>query len=240
VVALDGPAAAGKSSVGLGAARELGLGYFDTGLLYRVLTWLALARSVDRDDAQALAMLVDALDIDVDPDGRVLREGADITQQMHQPGVDAAVSAVSAHHAVREAMRPAQRALILQPGLVMAGRDIGTVIVPEAQLKIWLNASAEERARRRAEERGVEPEETTIERAQDAAMARAAVDGLAERDRLALLMKEEGLDYSEIASALGMSVGSIGTTLSRARRRLVEQYERLQQEQRRREGNAAS
>jgi RNA polymerase sigma-70 factor (ECF subfamily) len=89
-------------------------------------------------------------------------------------------------------------------------------------------------------ERVVEPEETTIERAQDAAMARAAVDGLAERDRLALLMKEEGLDYSEIASALGMSVGSIGTTLSRARRRLVEQYERLQQEQQRREGNAAS
>jgi len=71
-------------------------------------------------------------------------------------------------------------------------------------------------------------------------MARAAVDGLAERDRLALLMKEEGLDYSEIASALGMSVGSIGTTLSRARRRLVEQYERLQLEQQRREGNAAS
>ena len=89
-------------------------------------------------------------------------------------------------------------------------------------------------------ERVVEPEETTIERAQDAAMARAAVDGLAERDRLALLMKEEGLDYSEIASALGMSVGSIGTTLSRARRRLVEQYERLQLEQQRREGNAAS
>jgi RNA polymerase sigma-70 factor (ECF subfamily) len=89
-------------------------------------------------------------------------------------------------------------------------------------------------------ERVVEPEETTIEHAQDAAMARAAVDGLAERDRLALLMKEEGLDYSEIASALGMSVGSIGTTLSRARRRLVEQYERLQLEQQRREGNAAS
>jgi RNA polymerase sigma-70 factor (ECF subfamily) len=89
-------------------------------------------------------------------------------------------------------------------------------------------------------ERVVEPEETAMERAQDAAMARAAVDGLVERDRLALLMKEEGLDYSEIAAALGMSVGSIGTTLARARRRLVEEYERLQQEQQRREGNAAS
>jgi cytidylate kinase len=154
VVALDGPAAAGKSSVGLGAARELGLGYFDTGLLYRVLTWLALAHGVDADDARGLATLVDALDIDVDPVGRVLREGTDITAQLHQPGVDAAVSAVSAHPAVREAMRPAQRALIRLPGLVMAGRDIGTVIVPEAPLKIWLNASAEERARRRAAQTG--------------------------------------------------------------------------------------
>ena len=79
-----------------------------------------------------------------------------------------------------------------------------------------------------------------MERAQDAAMARAAVDALVERDRLALLMREEGLDYSEIASALELSVGSVGTTLARARRRLVEEYERLQLEQRRREGNAAS
>ncbi|HMA01938.1 MAG TPA: sigma-70 family RNA polymerase sigma factor [Gemmatimonadaceae bacterium] len=89
-------------------------------------------------------------------------------------------------------------------------------------------------------ERTVEPEETAMERAQDAAMARAAVDALVERDRLALLMREEGLDYSEIASALELSVGSVGTTLARARRRLVEEYERLQLEQQRREGNAAS
>ena len=154
VVALDGPAAAGKSSVGLGAARQLGLGYFDTGLLYRVLTWLALAGGIDPDDAQALATLVDTLDIDVDPVGRVLRGGTDITSQLHQPAVDAAVSRVSAHAAVRDAMRPAQRALIHPPGLVMAGRDIGTIIVPEAPLKIWLNASAEERARRRAAQTG--------------------------------------------------------------------------------------
>jgi cytidylate kinase len=154
VVALDGPAAAGKSSVGLGAARQLGLGYFDTGLLYRVLTWLALARGIDPDDARALATLVDSLGIDVDPVGRVLRGRTDITSQLHQPAVDAAVSRVSAHAAVRDAMRPAQRALIHPPGLVMAGRDIGTIIVPEAPLKIWLNASAEERARRRAAQTG--------------------------------------------------------------------------------------
>jgi cytidylate kinase len=155
VIALDGPAASGKSSVGLGAAQELGYGYFDTGLLYRVLTWLALAQGVDPTDGAALASLVDTLDIDVDAVGRVFRGGADITEHLHEPAVDAAVSAVSAHGAVREAMRPAQRALIRPPGLVMAGRDIGTIIVPEAPLKIWLTASVEERARRRAAQTGV-------------------------------------------------------------------------------------
>jgi RNA polymerase sigma-70 factor (ECF subfamily) len=86
----------------------------------------------------------------------------------------------------------------------------------------------------------VEPEPTTLERAQEAAMARKAVDGLAERDRLALLMREEGLEYPEIAEALGLSLGSVGTTLSRARRRLVESYEALQREREAREKNAAS
>jgi RNA polymerase sigma-70 factor (ECF subfamily) len=89
-------------------------------------------------------------------------------------------------------------------------------------------------------EAAAEPEPTELERAQEAAMARRAVDALGERDRLALLMREEGLDYEEIAEALGLSVGSIGTTLARARRRLVEQYEALQQERSRREGHAAS
>jgi cytidylate kinase len=154
VIALDGPAASGKSSVGLGAAHALGLGYFDTGLLYRALTWLALARGIDPDDSDSLARLVPELDIQIDPIGRVYRDGSDITDALRQPEVNAAVSPVSAHAAVREAMRPAQRALIHPPGLIMAGRDIGTVIVPDAQLKIWLNASAEERARRRAAQTG--------------------------------------------------------------------------------------
>jgi cytidylate kinase len=156
VIALDGPAASGKSSVGLGAACALGLGYFDTGLLYRALTWLALARGVDPNAAEALAGLVPELEIQIDPVGRVYRDGSDITEALRQPAVNAAVSPVSAHAEVREAMRPAQRALIHPPGLVMAGRDIGTVIVPDAQLKIWLNASAEERARRRAAQTGEE------------------------------------------------------------------------------------
>jgi cytidylate kinase len=162
VIALDGPAGSGKSTVGLGAAQSLGLGYFDTGLLYRVLTWLALARGIDPKEEDSLVKLVDELDIDVEPVGRVLRGGSDITDQLQQPPIDAAVSAVSAHAGVRDAMRPAQRALVHPPGLVMAGRDIGTVIVPEAPLKIWLNASAEERARRRAAQTG-ESYDTVLE-----------------------------------------------------------------------------
>jgi cytidylate kinase len=154
VIALDGPAASGKSSVGLAAARRLGLGYVDTGLLYRALTWLALSRGTGTTDAEALARLAEDLHVDVDRVGRVSRDGLDISDDLRAPEVDRAVSAVSAHAAVREALRPVQRALVRPPGVVMAGRDIGTVIVPDAQLKIWLNATVEERARRRSAQTG--------------------------------------------------------------------------------------
>jgi cytidylate kinase len=154
VIALDGPAASGKSSVGLGAARRLGLRYFDTGLLYRALTWLALARGADLTDSSALTALVADLHVEVDLVGRVARDGLDITDDLQTPNVDSSVSVVSAHAGVREALRPVQRALIRPPGVVMAGRDIGTVIVPDAPLKIWLNASVEERARRRSAQTG--------------------------------------------------------------------------------------
>jgi cytidylate kinase len=156
VITLDGPAASGKSTVGLGAARALGLGYFDTGLLYRALTWLALRRDVDTGDGEALAALIGDLALDVDATGTVFREGRNITPELHGPTVDGSVSSVSAHGIVRQEMRPAQRALIRPPGLVMAGRDIGTVIVPEAPLKIWLSASPEVRARRRADQTGAD------------------------------------------------------------------------------------
>jgi cytidylate kinase len=170
VIALDGPAASGKSSVGLAAARALGFRYFDTGLLYRMLTWAALSEGIDPADERGLARLAERLTFDVDPEGRVFQDGADVTEQLQQPVVDRGVSAVSAHAAVRAAMLPAQRALIRPPGLVMAGRDIGTVIVPEAPLKIWLSASPAERARRRAAQTGEAYERV--------------LDGMRRRDRL--------------------------------------------------------
>jgi cytidylate kinase len=156
VIALDGPAASGKSSVGHGVARELGFTYFDTGLLYRVLTWLALRTGAAPSDEAALVGLVPSLDVEIGPSGGVLRHGEELTAAIREPGVDAAVSAVAAHAGVREAMKPAQRALIRPPGLVMAGRDIGTVIAPDAPLKIWLSASTAERARRRAAQTGAD------------------------------------------------------------------------------------
>jgi cytidylate kinase len=158
VIALDGPAASGKSTVGAGVARRLGLLYFDTGLLYRAATWLAIERGVPPTAAEALEAMVRQVELRVEPseDGqpRVLADGRDVTACLNRPEVDATISLVSAHPGVREALRAAQRGVVRRPGVVMAGRDIGTVIVPEAPLKVWLSASPEERARRRADQTG--------------------------------------------------------------------------------------
>ena len=159
VIALDGPAASGKSTVGLGVAHASGLRYFDTGLLYRALTWLALQHEQDLANADALVRLIGELGVEVDALGQVWRAHRDITPLLHRPEVDLSVSTVAAHPSVRRELVPLQRSLVRPPGLVMAGRDIGTVIVPEAPLKIWLNASAEERARRRAEQTGEDYDE---------------------------------------------------------------------------------
>ena len=173
VIALDGPAASGKSTVGVGAARQLGFHYLDTGLLYRALTWLALQRQVDPTDAQTLSELARGLRLDIADTGDVRLDGQDITQALNSPEVDATISIVSAHPEVREALRPVQRAMLEQPpGVIMAGRDIGTVIVPEAQLKIWLSASTEERARRRAAQTG-----ESFDSVHDSMLRRDWIDG---------------------------------------------------------------
>lgn len=202
VIALDGPAASGKSSVGLGVARRLGLRYFDTGLLYRVLTWVALADGVAIDDEARLAELTRKLGIEVDENGRVSRGGRDITERLHTPAVDAAVSIVSAHPAVRRALRAAQRDLITAPGLVMAGRDIGTAIVPEAPLKIWLDASVEERARRRAAQTG-QSSETVLAgmRERDMLDASRAVAPMAKAAD-AVVVQTDGIPLDNVVDAI--------------------------------------
>lgn len=178
VVALDGPGSSGKSSVGAAAASAVGYRFCDTGLLYRAVTWLAEARGVGVDDPEGLVALVDEVELSDDGAGRlsrVLVGATDHTADVRSPAVDAAVSAVSAVAQVRAALLERQRRLAHGGGIVMAGRDIGTVVLPDADLKLYLDASVEERARRRAEERGLALEDT------DGA---AILDALRRRDRL--------------------------------------------------------
>jgi len=160
VVALDGPASSGKSTVGSAAAAELGYRFCDTGLFYRALTYLALALGHEAVDPGPLVADLERVDLVADAAGRYDRvrlDGRDVTAEVRSPEVDRRVSEFSAIPEVRAALVPRQRALAAGGGIVMAGRDIGTAILPDADLKLYLDASPEERARRRAEERGLDP-----------------------------------------------------------------------------------
>ncbi len=160
VVALDGPGSSGKSSVGAAAAIEVGYRFCDTGLLYRAVTWLATARDVNASYPHALRGLVDEVELAPDAQGRLARvlvDGTDHTDDVRGPSVDAAVSAISAVPELRTALLERQRGLAAAGGIIMAGRDIGTVVLPDADLKLFLDASVEERARRRTDERGLDP-----------------------------------------------------------------------------------
>ena len=159
IIAIDGPAASGKSTIGLRLANALGYLFFDTGVMYRAVTWLALERGLDIRDEAALTALAEEAQIDVAPasrsDGRtcdVLVNGQDITWETRSRNVDANVSVVSAYRGVRSALTEQQRRIGLRGDVVMVGRDIGTVVLPDADLKIYLDATPQERARRRYEE----------------------------------------------------------------------------------------
>ena len=165
-IAIDGPAASGKSTVGDLLAQRYGYLHIDTGVMYRAVTWAALERGIPVEDEAAVTAMATLLRIDVAPptvsDGRkytVLADGVDVTWAIRRPDVDANVSAVSAYFGVREAMVHQQRRLAAGGRVVMVGRDIGTVVLPDADLKIYLDASVSERARRRwleLQERGAE------------------------------------------------------------------------------------
>lgn len=160
VVSLDGPGSSGKSTVGAGAAAELGYRFCDTGVLYRALTWLALERGVHPDDASGLVLLTEELQLAADERGRLRHVrvgGVDVTDQIHSADVDREVSRVSRHADVRAALLPVQRVLAGGGQIIVAGRDIGTVVLPDADLKLYIDVAVDERARRRALERGVDP-----------------------------------------------------------------------------------
>ena len=159
VIAIDGPAASGKSTLGLRLARALGYLFFDTGVMYRAVTWLALQHGINVRDETAVTALAQEAQIDIAPasklDGRafdVLLDGQDITWEIRRRKIDSNVSIVSAYRGVRSELSQQQRRIGQRGNVVMVGRDIGTVVLPEADLKIYLDASAEQRAKRRYDE----------------------------------------------------------------------------------------
>lgn len=166
IVVIDGPAGAGKSTVARRLARRLGAAYLDTGAMYRALTWVAEQRGVRIDDGEALADLARAVPLTITPDhdgDRVAVDGTDITDAIRTPAVTAAVSAVSAHAGVRVAMVEAQRRLAASGDWVADGRDLGSVVWPAADVKIYLTASDGERARRRCAELQARGEDRSFE-----------------------------------------------------------------------------
>lgn len=178
IVSLDGPGSSGKSSAGAGAAIELGYRFLDTGVLYRGLAWLALEHAVNTENIAALVALIPDMQVVPDEFGQLrhIRVGNDdVTDRLHTPEVEGAVSQVARHAAVRDALLPLQRDLARDGRIVMAGRDIGTVVLPDADLKLYLDVSVDERARRRADERGLAP---------GSAAARESESNLRERDQV--------------------------------------------------------
>lgn len=220
-IAIDGPAASGKSTVGESLAERLGYLFFDTGVMYRAVTWAALERGLDVDDEERVTALAEQLEIEVtDPtvqDERpytVLADGVDVTWAIREPAVDADVSTVSAYRGVRRALVMKQRQIAADKPVVMVGRDIGTVVLPEADLKIYLDASVEERARRRWLEMG--------ERGQDVDY-QAVLRSMRRRDRI---------DSNRDISPLRAAEDAVRVDTTRLGiQEVVEETERLVQEQ---------
>lgn len=213
-IAIDGPAAAGKSTVGKAVAEWLGYRYLDTGAMYRAVTWIALQRRVRIEDEAAVTALAETIDIDItaptNDDGRqytVFVDGEDVTWALRRPEVDANVSAVSAYPGVRTALVAQQRRIAGRGQAVVVGRDIGTVVLPDADLKVYLDASAEERARRRDQERSARGEKADyaailrdmrrrdqLDRSRTTAPLRPADD--------AIIVNTDGLSVEEVIDAV--------------------------------------
>ncbi|HET8528603.1 MAG TPA: (d)CMP kinase [Gaiellaceae bacterium] len=153
IVAIDGPAGAGKSTVARALAERLGFRYLDTGAMYRALTWLAMQRGIDLSNAARLAELAQAEPVTFEGESRVRIAGADVTSSIREQRIDRMVPVVARHAAVREIMRERQRELGREGDVVIEGRDIGTVVAPDAEVKVYLVADRSERARRRMADR---------------------------------------------------------------------------------------
>jgi CMP/dCMP kinase len=209
VITIDGPAGSGKTTLGKKLADYLGYLFFDTGIMYRAVTYAALSQGIDPKDEAAINELAEKINIDVrtpsQEDGRssdILVDGKDVTWELRLPEVDTNVSVVSAYPLVRRALGIQQRRIGSQGKIVMIGRDIGTVILPEAKLKIYLDASVEERAKRRFVEQSQRDDEVVIEEIlqtiedRDRIDTNRAVAPLRPADD-AVLLDTDGLDIQE-------------------------------------------
>jgi cytidylate kinase len=183
IVAIDGPAGAGKSTVARSLAERLGFRYLDTGAMYRALTWLAMKRDVPLDRADRLAELARENPVTFEDEGRVRIAGCDVTASIRDARIDRLVPVVARHQPVRAVMRERQRELGESADAVIEGRDIGTVVVPDADVKVYLVADQAVRARRRSAERpGIGADalatDLRLRDESDAAQMRPAVDAL--------------------------------------------------------------
>jgi len=209
VIAIDGPVAAGKTAVGRELARTLGFGYLDTGIMYRAITWLALKNGIPVDDPDSLGELARANPLEVvgDDSNRVSVAGHTLGPELRESSVDGNVSAVSMASAVRRELVTQQRQTAKKGKIVMIGRDIGTVVLPNADLKVYLTASPENRAQRRWQEMRDRGEEIELLKVLSETLARDKKDSRREDSPLkpaedAWELNTDGLDIQQVVQKI--------------------------------------
>ena len=214
IIAIDGPAASGKTTIANQLAEKWGYLFFDTGVMYRAVTWLALHKNILTKDEALVTDLADRIKIDVAPpskdDGReydVIADGIDVTWKIRKNKVDSQVSRVSAYPGVRKALTKQQRRIGLVGKVIMVGRDIGTVVLPEADLKIYLDASVEERANRRYKQRVDRGEDVELRKVLKKLKKRDNIDSTREVAPLraaedAVLINTDDLSIAEVVSKI--------------------------------------
>ena len=214
IIAIDGPAASGKTTIANQLAEKWGYLFFDTGVMYRAVTWLALHKKISTKDEESVTDLADRIKIDVAPpsrdDGReydVIADGIDVTWKIRKKKVDSRVSRVSAYPGVRKALTKQQRRIGLVGKVIMVGRDIGTVVLPEADLKIYLDASVVERANRRYKQRVDRGEDVELAQIQKKLEKRDNIDSTREVAPLraaedAVLINTNDLCVDEVVSKI--------------------------------------
>jgi CMP/dCMP kinase len=215
VVAIDGPAGAGKSTVAGAVAQRLGFEYLDTGAMYRALAWAALEAGLDLSDEEGLTALAETVEIEIEGDA-VRLNGRDVTEVIRGEAVTRAVSRVAAATGVRSSLAKLQRARARAADVVMEGRDIGSVVVPDAEVKIFLSASLQERARRRTLQQGLSTDEHSLARVAEELAARDRADS--ERDASPLIKAPDAVDVNSD----GKDVASVVEEIVRVTKRVLD------------------